>query len=256
MKYGELILPEYVSGGYFDLDQDVKFHEHSSTELVFVVEGQCKLQVDKIKLYGKPGTLFILPANIPHSQINKGRVQTLYTVFKSCSYFDDSARTLYLGRNSLVGKWLEDIYTLNKEPHDEAGALISGLLYSIICSITEQEGRSSARLLLPVPLQQAIEYIDQNFHKTIGLKDVSREAGVSSGHLCLLFKQYMKTSPMIYIIELRLQYARRLLKNSYLSVKEVGTMCGFNDSNYFCRRFLKKYGCSPGSFRKSIEDIF
>ncbi len=46
-----------------------------------------------------------------------------------------------------------------------------------------------------------------------------------------------------------MSYARKLLAEPYLSIKEIGLMCGYEEVNYFCRIFKKHNRTSPGSFR-------
>lgn len=53
-----------------------------------------------------------------------------------------------------------------------------------------------------------------------------------------------------YVENIRLEYARSLLIETPKPVHQVAIHCGFNSSNYFCRLFSRKYGCSPNTYRK------
>jgi AraC family L-rhamnose operon regulatory protein RhaS len=53
---------------------------------------------------------------------------------------------------------------------------------------------------------------------------------------------------------LRLQKAEELLRSdAALSVTQAAFACGFNDANYFSKRFKDLYGVSPVAFRKQKE---
>jgi AraC-like DNA-binding protein len=60
----------------------------------------------------------------------------------------------------------------------------------------------------------------------------------------------MGISPRLYLEDLRLKTAMGILYNERSSVKETAMRCGFNDVNYFCRLFKKRFGISPGKFKE------
>jgi AraC family L-rhamnose operon transcriptional activator RhaR/AraC family L-rhamnose operon regulatory protein RhaS len=66
------------------------------------------------------------------------------------------------------------------------------------------------------------------------------------------FAKATRLPPFEYLIQLRLQNAMRLLRNSRLTVSQIAFEVGFNDSNYFTRQFSKRKGVSPLAYRKSF----
>lgn len=44
-------------------------------------------------------------------------------------------------------------------------------------------------------------------------------------------------------------HARQLLRNSRLTISEIGEQCGYRNAYYFCRIFRKVHGCTPGEYR-------
>ena len=57
-----------------------------------------------------------------------------------------------------------------------------------------------------------------------------------------------------YINELRISDAKRLLKESSLSVTEIAFLIGFDSSNYFSEIFKKQVGISPLKYRKASRN--
>ena len=51
------------------------------------------------------------------------------------------------------------------------------------------------------------------------------------------------------LIRHRLQAALRLMKDTTLTLQEIGCSCGFHSVSYFIRQFRKAYGCTPGEYR-------
>ena len=56
-------------------------------------------------------------------------------------------------------------------------------------------------------------------------------------------------SPIAYLTNMRISYARELLSNTGFAVEYIGYECGYKDPAYFCRIFKKNTGLSPTAYR-------
>jgi AraC-like DNA-binding protein/ligand-binding sensor protein len=86
--------------------------------------------------------------------------------------------------------------------------------------------------------------------RSISLPAVAAEIGVSSGHLSRTFRRLTGRTLERYLMERRVEVARRLLLEPMNSVTEVADICGFSDPTYFARVFRKILGCSPSEYAK------
>ncbi|MHB8061556.1 MAG: helix-turn-helix transcriptional regulator, partial [Ruminiclostridium sp.] len=92
-------------------------------------------------------------------------------------------------------------------------------------------------------------YIEENFQKDLSLNDLSDIVYVSPYHLAHTFKDEMGVSPIQYLINCRIEAAKKLLQNSSKSVVEIASQVGYSNANYFNILFKKATGKSPGKFR-------
>ena len=99
-------------------------------------------------------------------------------------------------------------------------------------------------------IRRACLHILQNAEQAIDYPQLSRELGISHSAFRNHFKQITGLPPGQYQIHIRLNKARRLLRNSTLSIQEIAEQLGFESIYYFSRLFKKKTGCSPLAFRK------
>lgn len=98
---------------------------------------------------------------------------------------------------------------------------------------------------------QIQEYIEQNMHDAnLSLSAIAKEFYISPSHLCRLFKQETKQTVVEYITRQRMEYAKKILKETNLKVYQIGEMVGINDPNYFSTIFKKFTGLSVNEFRK------
>lgn len=95
----------------------------------------------------------------------------------------------------------------------------------------------------------AKDYILSNYAEEVTLDAISRQACLSVNHLLRTFKQAFKCSPHQYLIQVRLNRAKYLLRNTNYSVNEVVGMIGFECASSFIRLFKNSFNETPGSFR-------
>ena len=84
------------------------------------------------------------------------------------------------------------------------------------------------------------------------LTDLARDAGMSERSFLRLFRTSTGSSPIDYLLRLRLRRAAELLcAEPQRPVTDIAFATGFNDSNYFARQFRRVFGTSPRSYRLS-----
>ena len=102
-------------------------------------------------------------------------------------------------------------------------------------------------------IERSIEYMNQNFQKSITLTEVARLANMTEVSFSRFFRSRTGITFMDSLLEMRLGHASRLLIDTTQSVAEVAYNCGFNNISNFNRLFKKKKGCTPKEFRESYS---
>jgi len=75
-------------------------------------------------------------------------------------------------------------------------------------------------------------------------------ANLSASHFSRAFKAETGLTQIDFLIRLRLEKARQLLKTSVLSIKEVMAAVGYNSKGHFARHFKKRFGVTPSEYKK------
>ena len=101
----------------------------------------------------------------------------------------------------------------------------------------------------PLPIQQAIAYINEHFLEQITLKDLAKQLSFSPNYLGMLFKKQTNSTFNEYLNTLRLKYACNLLSSSDISVKEISYASGYGSVEYFMYAFKKKMLMTPIEYR-------
>jgi two-component system response regulator YesN len=138
--------------------------------------------------------------------------------------------------------FLENINTYN-----ELKAYMNSVLKDVIEYIkNERDKRSKLRIEL------AKKYIAENFKETISLNDVADYVELNPSYFSNLFKTEVGINFSDYLLEVRMQAARKLLRDSTIKVYEIGSMVGYEDAVSFGRAFKKKIGMSPKEYRNTV----
>lgn len=101
-------------------------------------------------------------------------------------------------------------------------------------------------------IQKACKYIEENLDKDVSLEQLANYLGCSPFYLSKLFKEERGSNYISYVTELRLEKAKKLLGNDSLIIKEITSMVGYNDQNYFSKLFKQKFGVSPTEYREAL----
>ena len=104
-------------------------------------------------------------------------------------------------------------------------------------------------------IRRARLHILKNSKQTINFQALARDLGISYSAFRHRFKQITGLPPGQYQIHIRLNQARRLLRNSPLSITDISEQLGFESIYYFSRLFKKKTGHSPLAFRNSNRNL-
>ena len=97
-----------------------------------------------------------------------------------------------------------------------------------------------------------LNYIEKNYANDISMQDLAREMNYSEAYFSKLFKQYFGQNFTSYLMEYRVNEAKRLLGEHTINVKEIGKSVGYGDSNYFAKVFKRVTGQSPTEYRSDL----
>jgi YesN/AraC family two-component response regulator len=118
------------------------------------------------------------------------------------------------------------------------------------------ETRSKVYNTIVSDFYQNLENYFRNDDSIAGIPPVTyfaEKASLSPNYFGDLIKNLTGNSPINHIHDFILDFAKKKLKNTNLSVSEISYSLGFDYPNYFARFFRKKTGLSPKTYRQSIE---
>ncbi|MFD4703333.1 AraC family transcriptional regulator [Gottfriedia sp. NPDC058432] len=114
--------------------------------------------------------------------------------------------------------------------------------------LTVQIANSFNNQMSPV-IRKATKYIRENHQTSITLEEIAQFCNVSKYHFSHLFKKEIGTSVIDFLNRIRIEKSMFYLEMTDLTMQEIATRIGFQDSNYFSRIFKKYIKSSPSEYR-------
>ncbi|WP_310830795.1 helix-turn-helix domain-containing protein [Paenibacillus pedocola] len=127
------------------------------------------------------------------------------------------------------------------------------LLHSITAFIAETEKRNSDRALSTI--EAAKQYIERHLSGDLSLDAVSSKVFISPKYLSKLFKEELGVTYTDYITGRRMEQAKRLLANNDMSIDQIAVTVGYGTTAYFIKRFKEMYGCTPGNYLRTVNEV-
>jgi AraC family transcriptional regulator len=115
---------------------------------------------------------------------------------------------------------------------------------------TTNESRSGSPSLPGYKLRQITDWMAENVAEEFNLDRLAAQAGLSKFYFNRLFKNAMGVSPSHYHINLRLDAARRLLRETKKSVLEIALDVGYANPSHFAQLFRRETGLAPSDYRQ------
>lgn len=102
-------------------------------------------------------------------------------------------------------------------------------------------------------LRRAIEFMHDNFGRELALEEIASAAYLSEYHFARLFKQITGVTPHVYLANVRLERARKLLTDTALPISEIASMVGYQSQSHFSKMFRSVAGITPRAFREAAR---
>ncbi|MDQ0191868.1 AraC family transcriptional regulator [Paenibacillus wynnii] len=260
----------------------MQFHHHNSTEIMYLISGSCTVDVRQMKgnaeSYSmKRGELIILDANVPHRLIVEDgtpcrmlNVEFGFTEYKGVAPSIGSlareeqvvARLLGTPFSSLILPDPEEVYHVLKSlvlELDQRGADGGSMTDLLFCEMLlriarlKEEKLRSSQHPTEFYVRRSIEFLHQNYDRSIQVKDIALAVSLHPGYLHRIFKSHTGRTITDYLNILRIEKSRMLLAKSDIPVAEIADYVGISSRQYFHLLFKKYTGLTPVEYRNSIE---
>lgn len=167
----------------------------------------------------------------------------------------DHMRIIYTGTSfeytRIFKQMIQELQRCQTDYKELLTLLLHQLFISIHRQLTKEQKRKNE--YLDKEMELAIQYFNDNYNTEINVEAYAISRGMSVSWFIRNFKQYTNTTPMQYIVSLRITNAQILLETTNDTITEIGTIIGYDNPLYFSRIFRKQKGISPSEYRNQCK---
>jgi AraC family transcriptional regulator len=100
--------------------------------------------------------------------------------------------------------------------------------------------------------KRVLDHVALRFGSEITIEDMAREAGLSPSHFSRLFKEATGDTPYQFVMDYRIEQAKRMLAEKSRPLIDIALHCGFSDQPHFNRIFKRLTGQTPREYRRIL----
>lgn len=135
--------------------------------------------------------------------------------------------------------------------------LCEAFLISLLRKETGKEG-ATTHFLLKEDFEEhitnrIIAYLKANIHKSVSIDELAKTLSYTKSYLFRQFKKTTGDTIMAYFLKLKIDHAKKLLREGKMPVSEIAASLAFDTPNYFSKAFKKITGRTPTQYKRSHQ---
>lgn len=251
-------------------------HAHQDRlELILVVQGTARFQIDRIHYPVAKGDLLVFNAGTLHEEsMSRHGGHRVYALgigglyikglAENCLLPDDVHPVVHLREGdyalaeALCARIFRCVAAL-RERRDAAGRLRAALaaegeacmraLVARLCQLAESQDQLDPRdeSALGAEIRALL---DRRYLENDSMQELAEQLHLTPSHMTQVFKRQSGLSPQQYVIRRRIGQAQSMLVNSGASIAEIALNCAYNSPNFFSSSFSALVGLSPARYRQ------
>jgi len=256
--------------------EKVNRHDHAYTEIALVINGKSMHVLNGRKMLISRGDLLIIHRGETHGYEENENLELINIIFDEnklsmplldawefplFEYIFSSSKVVnkkYCKLNVKVPEEKIPVILKKIESLDEEllsfrpGSMLCGLGFfiEILVALARFDLGCSSKQNTDFIIGDVVKYMNCHYEKKIPIENMCAIAHMSRRSLFRYFKNSTGCTPIEYLTKIRINNAAVMLRESKKTLCEIALECGFCDSNFFSKTFLKLYQTSPSAFRK------
>jgi len=258
----------------------IPFHKHEYGELVFILGGSVVHITEDGESMLERGDVFVIEGEQAHGFKKLKDLKIFYILF-DLDHFNTLRNEFkgLKGFNVIFGLEpslrqnynFKSMVKLNNEELDEISTLLYlyekecrynltakndiienyfKIIVMLVCRYYSQSSRAKNDVLLKI--EKAVNYMKLHFDEQIKIPQLAEIVKMNASTFQRLFKQVTGYAPGIFLQQLRVNEAARILLTEKIKVKFAGMKVGFNNQSYFVKTFKRIIGITPQEYLDSL----
>lgn len=229
----------------------------------YISSGMGSIEINGKVYYPQKGDVYLLPSGSRHCYYSDAKEPWIKTFVNFRGAVADGLASayhlkgivLFPGVEQAVAERFFQIYTMmqNRNLEDAYVIFKTEILIHEIFHILGQKIKST--IGISDEMKKIKDYLETHVSVSVTIDELSALIYRSPDYLIRHFREEFGMTPYKYFIEKKMEAAKTMLRDTSLSVKEIGELVGYEDAHYFSNVFRKESGIPPLQYRKHQRGI-
>lgn len=229
----------------------------------YISSGMGSIEINGKVYYPQKGDVYLLPSGSRHCYYSDAKEPWIKTFVNFRGAVADGLASayhlkgivLFPGMEQAVAERFFQIYTMmqNRNLEDAYVIFKTEILIHEIFHILGQKIKST--IGISDEMKKIKDYLETHVSVSVTIDELSALIYRSPDYLIRHFREEFGMTPYKYFIEKKMEAAKTMLRDTSLSVKEIGELVGYEDAHYFSNVFRKESGIPPLQYRKHQRGI-
>ena len=251
-------------------DFDTETEIGACCKFYYVLDGEYELTIDRQTYEAKAGSMFFIPAGIPHSRRYTGNVRHVSQQYMHFNFLSLSEPNLFdylalpykidIGVRADVRKMFNGVFRLASQPTLHSRLKLTATILNLLGMYIEKSKGGSITAETPqIPTENTVilkitKYIKDNIDRQITNEELARIACMQENYFIRFFRKQTGTTPHKFITKIKIDTAMGLLENTDITISHAMEKVGYYDMSHFSRTFKQLHKLSPSEYVKKFRD--
>lgn len=240
-------------------------HWHENVELLYVIEGECDVSTNAVKVHAKPGDIAIVNSNMVHqidatTEFAKYYCLIMDTTF--CKNFGIDMEHILFERlvpnNSETSTLYNDVVSCargaGEYKHLEVKLKLLALALHLVKEHTDGDFSSRQHSNPKAETaKRAIEYMKKHYAEPITVTSLAATLGFTKYYFCHVFNEITGSTVINHLNYIRCKNARKLILSGQCNITEAAEQCGFTNMSYFAKIYKNVIGQLPSETKAEVK---
>ncbi len=273
-------MKEIISYGRFRC-KELAPHKNRGMEITYIEKGTLEWMVEGVSEKIAPGSIFFtLPWQVHGSLQPKEPDNTIWHVlfhletdyprpqkqfqFQPCFGFSPSEMKIlstaicagkkHCYRATPAMRWImptliRELQSTHELSHAHSISLLRAVLVELKRIVTGDAVDIETHTWSENKVQSLLNELSANCDQPWTLEQMATRCGIQRTRLNIIFQKLTSSTPMEYLLRLRMQRAKTLLRETEIKIIDIAFECGFSSSQYFANTFKNATGMTPTGYR-------
>lgn len=272
------VVSKFYNMGRQDSENGYYYQPHiqEEYEIVYILDGIIDIRINDKKYSLKKDDVYFIQPGQQHEESSQSKFVSFYYI--KCNFHQNNGSIAYIAddynkqiiseENKRIKKTFKHIFEEVQSKKLGYWQVTEAMLVELLCyllrsqiSEDEQEDNKFSSTIIEKPnygnsiISEVVEVISANEKTFFTVEELAKSVCVSESYLFTLFKKHLNTSPIKFMIALKIDMAKRMIAQTDMTITSIAACYGFQSVTNFIRVFKRINSVTPNEYRKQFKEL-